>query len=107
VIRLGVLTALVVLAGLAYVVVFGLVRAVPSAVVAPVPRAGVFVGRPPALAWPRQGQVAVAVEGVGLLGSQTPIPIASVAKVMTAYVVLHDHPLTSTAGGPEITVTPW
>jgi len=46
--------------------------------------------------WPSEGQAAVAVEGLGKLGAsgeETPVPIASVAKVMTAYLVLRDHPL--------------
>jgi D-alanyl-D-alanine carboxypeptidase (penicillin-binding protein 5/6) len=33
-------------------------------------------------------------------------PIASLAKMMTAYIVLHDHPLTAGEAGPSITVTP-
>jgi D-alanyl-D-alanine carboxypeptidase (penicillin-binding protein 5/6) len=51
----------------------------------------------------------VAVQGVGALGSRQadqPQPIASVAKVMTAFIVLHDHPLGPRANGPEIQVTP-
>jgi D-alanyl-D-alanine carboxypeptidase (penicillin-binding protein 5/6) len=32
------------------------------------------------------------------------VAIASVAKVMTAYVILHDHPLSSGESGPEIAV---
>ena len=32
------------------------------------------------------------------------MPIASVAKVMTAYVVLHDHPLIANGSGPDIAV---
>ena len=32
------------------------------------------------------------------------MPIASVTKVMTAYVVLRDHPLRAGASGPLITV---
>ena len=61
----------------------------------------------PNLPWPGEGQAAAEVEGVGTLGSsgeQTPVPIASVTKVMTAYVVLHDHPLTGEQHGPGITV---
>ncbi len=48
------------------------------------------------LAWPREGQAAVEVEGVGSFGtsgSHSPAPIASVAKVMTAYLTLQEHPL--------------
>ncbi|MFE7469471.1 D-alanyl-D-alanine carboxypeptidase family protein, partial [Streptomyces sp. NPDC057499] len=59
------------------------------------------------LAWPKQGQSAVTVDGVGTMGSagaQKPAPIASVAKVMTAYVVLQDHPLKGKEEGEKITV---
>ncbi|MFJ5233138.1 D-alanyl-D-alanine carboxypeptidase family protein [Kitasatospora sp. NPDC088391] len=59
------------------------------------------------LPWPAEGQTAVAVAkgGVlGLRGPQQPVPIASVAKVMTAHVVLRDHPLKEGEDGPLITV---
>ncbi|MEU9363329.1 serine hydrolase [Streptomyces avermitilis] len=59
------------------------------------------------LPWPGQGQSAVEVEGVGTIGTQgkqTPKPIASVAKIMTAYVILEEHPLKGTAAGEQITV---
>ncbi|MFF1646214.1 serine hydrolase [Streptomyces sp. NPDC058240] len=59
------------------------------------------------LSWPAQGQSAVSVDGVGSMGSagaQKPAPIASVAKVMTAYVVLKDHPLKGKEEGEKITV---
>ena len=39
-------------------------------------------------------------------GATRPVPIASVAKVMTAYVVLHDHPLPGGGSGPDIAVQP-
>jgi D-alanyl-D-alanine carboxypeptidase (penicillin-binding protein 5/6) len=67
-----------------------------------------FPGGPPRMAWPAGGEAAVEVEGIGPLGSsggQRPLPIASVAKVMTALVVLHDHPLAAGAEGPEIPIT--
>ncbi|MEU3979449.1 D-alanyl-D-alanine carboxypeptidase [Streptomyces sp. NPDC026672] len=57
--------------------------------------------------WPAQGQAALDVQGVGSFGSsgdQKPVPIASVAKVMTAYVILRDHPLKSGADGPKIKI---
>ncbi|HJP75817.1 MAG TPA: D-alanyl-D-alanine carboxypeptidase [Pseudonocardiaceae bacterium] len=60
----------------------------------------------PNLPWPGEGQAAAEVEGLGTLGTsgtQTPVPIASVTKVMTAYVVLRDHPLTND-DGPSIQV---
>jgi D-alanyl-D-alanine carboxypeptidase (penicillin-binding protein 5/6) len=39
-------------------------------------------------------------------GATRPVPIASVAKLMTAYVILQDHPLSGTGSGPVITVQP-
>src|SRR5262249_34822726 len=38
-------------------------------------------------------------------GGETEVPTASVAKIMTAYIVLRDHPLAADADGPEITVS--
>jgi D-alanyl-D-alanine carboxypeptidase len=57
--------------------------------------------------WPADGQAALDVSGIGTFGSsgeQRPVPIASVAKVMTAYVILRDHPLKSGADGPKIQI---
>jgi D-alanyl-D-alanine carboxypeptidase (penicillin-binding protein 5/6) len=68
-----------------------------------------FPGSSPVLAWPSDGQAAVEVEGVGSLGtsgSSTPVPIASVAKVMTAYLTLLEHPLAAGEGGFVVTITP-
>ncbi|MEU1532629.1 serine hydrolase [Streptomyces fagopyri] len=59
------------------------------------------------LPWPGRGQSAIEVEGVGSLGTdgkQAPAPIASVAKIMTAYVILQEHPLKGNEGGEKITV---
>jgi D-alanyl-D-alanine carboxypeptidase (penicillin-binding protein 5/6) len=60
-----------------------------------------------ALPWPDQGESALWAQGVGDLGtsgSQKPVPIASVTKVMTAYVILTDHPLGVSDAGPGIDV---
>lgn len=58
--------------------------------------------------WPAQGQGAVRVPGsgdIGTFGEQKPVPTASVAKVMTAYVILKGHPLRGKAdAGPSIEV---
>jgi serine-type D-Ala-D-Ala carboxypeptidase (penicillin-binding protein 5/6) len=67
-----------------------------------------FPGNAPALAWPHAGQAAVHVEGLGATpssGALTPVPIASVAKVMTAYLLLREHPLSGQEEGFTITVT--
>ncbi|MDI6518670.1 D-alanyl-D-alanine carboxypeptidase [Streptomyces coelicoflavus] len=66
-----------------------------------------FDGGKPQIPWPESGQAALDVQGIGSFGSsgdQNPVPIASVAKVMTAYVILRDHPLKSGAEGPKIKI---
>ncbi|MFI2412894.1 D-alanyl-D-alanine carboxypeptidase [Streptomyces sp. NPDC018947] len=66
-----------------------------------------FQGDKPRIPWPDSGQAALDVQGIGTFGSsgeQKPVPIASVAKVMTAYVVLRDRPLKSGAEGPKIPI---
>lgn len=57
--------------------------------------------------WPEKGQAAVRIGGagdVGTFGEQKPVPTASVAKVMTAYVILKNHPLKKNEDGPQIEV---
>lgn len=66
-------------------------------------------GDAPAISWPNEGEAAVEVEGIGGVasaGAQTPVPIASVAKVMTAYLTLREHPLASGRAGFVMTITP-
>jgi len=61
-----------------------------------------------ALPWPAGGEAALYLEGAGAIGTsgaQSPIPMASTAKMMTALVVLEDHPLAFGQPGPVITVT--
>jgi D-alanyl-D-alanine carboxypeptidase (penicillin-binding protein 5/6) len=62
----------------------------------------------PKLAWPAEGQAAVEVEGIGNLGTfgpSTPAPIASVAKIMTAYLTLREYPLSPGRSGFTVTIT--
>jgi serine-type D-Ala-D-Ala carboxypeptidase (penicillin-binding protein 5/6) len=77
-------------------------------VVQVLPETFVFPGSAPRLPWPAVGQAAVSVAGIGELGTSgsvtTPAPIASLAKVLTAYQVLTDHPLGTGQDGPLITV---
>ncbi|MEV8324709.1 hypothetical protein [Kitasatospora sp. NPDC056731] len=66
-----------------------------------------FAGDPLDLAWPAKGQSAAEVVGVGSLGSsgqETPSAIASVTKVMNAYLILQKFPLKKGESGPKITV---
>ena len=61
----------------------------------------------PSTAWPAYGQAAVQIgqSQVQAGPNQHAAPIASVAKVMTAYLVLRDHPLGVGEDGPTITLT--
>ncbi|HLX89112.1 MAG TPA: hypothetical protein VKR22_11735, partial [Acidimicrobiales bacterium] len=66
-------------------------------------------GTAPALPWPSGAPAALAVSDGPLIGSsgpETPVPIAGLAKMMTAYVVVKDHPLATGSDGPAIAVTP-
>jgi D-alanyl-D-alanine carboxypeptidase len=67
------------------------------------------VPRRTVLAWPEQGTAAVAVPQL-CVGASSPnqpvVPIASLTKMMTAWVVLHKLPLTYAQRGPCLTVTP-
>jgi len=62
----------------------------------------------PSAVWPAAGQAAFILEGQSQIHAgpnQHPAPIASVAKVMTAYLVLRDLPLGPGQDGPAITLT--
>ncbi|RPK29103.1 D-alanyl-D-alanine endopeptidase precursor [Streptomyces sp. ADI91-18] len=57
--------------------------------------------------WPAKGQGALRVPGsgdIGTFGEQKPVPTASVAKVMTAYVILKSHPLRKGDPGAQIEI---
>jgi serine-type D-Ala-D-Ala carboxypeptidase (penicillin-binding protein 5/6) len=65
------------------------------------------------IAWPMAGVSAAGVSAAGFAprllarpGAHRPVPVASVAKLMTAYVIVHDHPLDAGAAGPQIVVRP-
>jgi D-alanyl-D-alanine carboxypeptidase (penicillin-binding protein 5/6) len=62
-----------------------------------------------AVSWPSDGTSAAEISGYGVTngpGATRQVPIASVAKLMTAYVILRDHPLSASESGPDITVEP-
>lgn len=80
-----------------------------AAVTVNLPAARTVSAVPPALPWPATGEAAVAIPRIGFSaqsGPESPVPVASMTKVMTAYVILHDHPLSPGQPGPSITVTP-
>jgi D-alanyl-D-alanine carboxypeptidase (penicillin-binding protein 5/6) len=107
---LAIILPLVILPGLvAALAAAQLTRSVPLAelrMAAPVTLS--VLGNLPTLPWPVQGQGRLDVEGLGTLGGSgngKPVAIGSVAKVMTAYLVLTDYPLAAGQTGPTITVT--
>jgi D-alanyl-D-alanine carboxypeptidase (penicillin-binding protein 5/6) len=60
------------------------------------------------LPWPHEGQAAVAAGDGAVMASPVdaePAPIASLAKMMTAYRILTDHPLHGAEQGPALRVT--
>ena len=62
----------------------------------------------PDIAWPTEGEAAYATSVVAEIrssGGDVPVPIASVAKVMTAYVVLQEAPMEIGDSGPTIRIT--
>ncbi|MEV4974968.1 D-alanyl-D-alanine carboxypeptidase [Streptomyces scopuliridis] len=105
--RVKIYTPLVVLALIVFAVVQS-VRPLPAPTLAlSADPTFTFEGGELAMPWPDEGQGGAEVEGVGTIGmygQQKPAPIASVAKVMTAYVILRDHPITGEQVGPKIEV---
>jgi serine-type D-Ala-D-Ala carboxypeptidase (penicillin-binding protein 5/6) len=90
-------------------VAYQLLRPVPLIVGVPTASRTVLLGAPFTLPWPASGEATLSVPGLGTLGSSgppRPIPMASTAKVMTALLVLEDHPLTLGQTGPTIAITP-
>lgn len=61
-----------------------------------------------AVNFPMQGQSAVGTDNFGVIASspdQRSVPIASVTKIMTAYLILKEHPLQADEVGPTLTMT--
>ena len=100
--------AVVLAAAVAWVAVQLLRPVAPMTLAASVTTARVVPGAAQRPDWPGGAEAAVGLPGTGLLGAHggsQPVPIASLAKIMTAYVVLSDHPLPAGGSGPAITVT--
>lgn len=106
---LGALVVVVlVVAAIAYVAV-QLLRPIPAAAFHADSVSVRLSGTAPALPWPSTGQAAMSEVGVGSIGhvgGSSAVPTASIIKVLTAYVVLQDHPLASGSDGPSVAVTP-
>jgi hypothetical protein len=57
------------------------------------------------VSWPQAGVSAADITALGVVpgpGAHRQVPIASVAKVMTAYVALLDHPLTVSSAADQV-----
>jgi D-alanyl-D-alanine carboxypeptidase (penicillin-binding protein 5/6) len=66
------------------------------------------LGPPQTLPWPSSGGAAVAIPSIGFAaqsGAEQSVPVASMTKIMTAYLVLKDHPLVPGEAGPSVTIT--
>jgi serine-type D-Ala-D-Ala carboxypeptidase (penicillin-binding protein 5/6) len=102
---------LVVIAAIAATLVHQLLPASPRTGPSPVVLSGEHRGALgeglSGVVWPAYGQAAVQLGQSKIYAgpNQYAAPIASVAKVMTAYVVLRDHPLQAGEDGPTITLT--
>jgi D-alanyl-D-alanine carboxypeptidase (penicillin-binding protein 5/6) len=103
--RIGIFLLLVVL-GLA---TWNYLRPIPDVAASGGPPASeVTAGTAPVMPWPSRGSAAIGVQSLGFVassGNEQAIPAASVAKVMTALVILEDKPLTKNDQGPTITIT--
>jgi D-alanyl-D-alanine carboxypeptidase (penicillin-binding protein 5/6) len=67
-----------------------------------------FPGKPARLPLPKTGEAAVVIPGLGTVGespAEQQRPIASLTKLMTAYIILKDHPLSMSGGGPVFEMT--
>ncbi|HKB32611.1 MAG TPA: D-alanyl-D-alanine carboxypeptidase, partial [Candidatus Dormibacteraeota bacterium] len=104
-IRIGIFLLLVVV-GLA---TWNYLRPIPDVAASGGPSASEAVaGTPPVMPWPARGSAAVGVQSLGFIassGNEQAIPAASVAKVMTALVILKDKALAKGDPGPTITIT--
>ncbi len=100
---------LLIVLGIAIAVVgYQLLRGVAAPVVNVTMPESSVIGQPVNPPLPADGGSVVAVDGLGTLatvGDTTPRPLASVAKMMTAYVILHEKPLQQGESGPIVTVS--
>jgi serine-type D-Ala-D-Ala carboxypeptidase (penicillin-binding protein 5/6) len=111
--RIRVAGLLVVIAAIAAAVGYRLLASSSSTAASPIDvlrseRRGALGEALPSTVWPVQGQAAFVQTGQSQVQAgpnQHAAAIASVAKVMTAYLVLRDHPLGPGQDGPTITLT--
>jgi len=105
----GTIAAIIIItvAGLSILGVFRFTRPIPAVSTEKTAQNIVLPGKL-SITFPEQGQCAVGTDTLGVIAAspdQTPLPIASVAKVMTAYMVLKSYPLQPGEDGPSLTMT--
>ncbi len=101
------LAPLIVIALLILYVIFALTRPLPAVNATSTPITAPETTTQ-ALTWPPYGQMAVGIQGYGVLatnGEQKSVPIASVAKTMVALSILEKFPLKAGEQGPTLTLT--
>src|SRR5687768_4799281 len=101
--------AIAVVATFAAVIAGQMQRPIPDAEVREVARQEAPLPPSSEIEWPESGQISVSVAGVGVLRespNQQPQPIASLVKMMTAYVILKNHPLNPGEPGAEVVFQP-
>ncbi|MFF0789384.1 D-alanyl-D-alanine carboxypeptidase [Streptomyces spiralis] len=105
--RVKIWTPLIVLLAIVFAIVQA-VRPLPSPTLALTAKDSyTFNGGRLSLPWPSEGQGWMDGVGIGTMdhfGNQTPVAIGSVAKTMTAYIILRDHPLKPGQEGPKIQI---
>ena len=72
------------------------------------PTQSAVAGASPSVPWPDVGSAAIGASSLGLIatsGAAAPAPIASLAKVMTALIILTDKPMAPGETGPTIVIT--
>jgi serine-type D-Ala-D-Ala carboxypeptidase (penicillin-binding protein 5/6) len=68
----------------------------------------VLPGSAPAPPWPASAQAAFSIPALGVSSESGPehaVPVASLTKTMTAYIILTDHPLAADDQGPSLAMT--
>ncbi|MBP7072621.1 MAG: D-alanyl-D-alanine carboxypeptidase [Clostridia bacterium] len=105
----GTIAAIIIIAvvGLSILGVFRFTRPIPAAGTSKTSENIVLPGEL-SVTFPEQGQAAVGTDTFGVIAAssnQESIPIASVAKIMTAYLVLKAYPLQPGEEGPSLTIT--
>ncbi|MEU0664357.1 hypothetical protein ABZ508_06510 [Streptomyces lavendulocolor] len=105
--RVKIWTPLVLLLAIVFAIV-QLVRPLPAPTLKMTAESSfAFDGGKPSLPWPNEGQGYMSATGLGTVdsfGEQKPVPIGSVAKAMTAYVILKEHPLKKGSKGEMIEI---